>query len=225
MLARPLGYGRVGIGCMVMYDATALQTIDAVDQYHGVLGFSEGAHSEGFTFLASDTGAITDTENNGGVLRCTDVAHGLTTGQYITVTGMGDALHVGSTGVTVITVDVFDCDDIAYNSINDVGNWQRGSSLTVQDGFEGTYVFGFSCSWSSAAVLKNYKFEPVVNNVDSDEIVFESKIGTANDLASSGAGGHEMLAARDVIWLQMKGTTDNTNATLRQANFHITLVK
>ena len=224
MLSRPIKFGRVGIGCMEMYDAAALQTIDVKEQYHAVQGFSEGVHVDGFTFLASANGAITDTANNGGVLRCTDVGHGLTTGQYITQTGMGDVLHVGSTRVTVITADLYDCDDIAYNSIGDTGNWQRGSSLTLLAGYEGLYLLTTTCSWTSAGNNKNYKFELVKNNIDLDEIVFEERVGVAADLQSAAAGGHETLAVGDAIWTQVEGTTDATNLTLKHANMHLTRV-
>ena len=206
---------------MYMYDATQTITIDAVDQYHAVIGFSTGSHMSGWTFTASSTGAITDTANNGGTLRCTDVAHGLTTGQYISLTGMGDAAHVGSTAVTVIGADTFDCDDITYNSDGDTGNWQRGSSLTADTNSDGHYYLSWAASIQSAANNKNFKFELVKNNTDLDEFAAERKMAIQDDLGSIASGGIVEVTAGDVIWLQVEGTTDATNLVIEHANVHL----
>jgi hypothetical protein len=209
---------------MYLYDASAVQTINAVNQYHGVIGFSEGSCTDGTTFLASSTGAITNTANNGGVLRCTDATHGLTTGQYVTLNGMGDSAHVGTTRVTVIDTDTFDCDNITYNSAADTGSWQRGSSITVNTGYQGNYDVSLTTSYLSAGALKDYKFEIVKNATHIDEIAFERKIGTASDLGSASAGGILSLAAGDTVWIVIEGTSDTTNATLVHANMHFSKI-
>lgn len=206
-------------GGMYMYDATQVISIDAVDQYHALIGFSVCSDILGMTFTASATGAITDTANNGGTLRCTDVGHNLTTGQYVALTGMGDASHVGSTRVTVIDVDTFDCDDISYSSDDDTGSWQRGSYITVDN--DGVYSVSFSASILSAGNNKNYKIEVVKNNTDLDEIAVERKIAVANDLGALSSSGIVSASAGDVFWLQTKCTTDDTNVTIEHANLNI----
>jgi hypothetical protein len=209
---------------MFAYEASELITIDAANQYQGVTGLAEGTCDGAASFLASATGAITDTANNGGTLRCTDVGHGLTTGQYIALHGMGDAAHVGVTGVTVIDVDTFDCDDITYNSASDTGNWSRGSSMTVVSGAGGTYMLTFSASVTSAGTLKNYKFELVKNTTSLDEFAAESKVAVGGDLEPITCGGAVHLTAGDVIWLQVMGTTDASNLTIEHANVHMVRV-
>lgn len=210
-----------GLGSMYMYEATKTITINATDEYHGVEGFGAGTQISGTTFLASANGVITSTANNGGVLRCTDAGHGLTTGQYIALNGMGDALHVGTTRVTVIDASTFDCDDIAYNSAADTGFWQRGSSISIDSGFGGTYVITFSMSILSVANNKNYKFEMVKNTTDLDEFAAERKIAIQNDLGNMGASGIVSLAAGDVIWQKVENRTDSSNLVIEHANVHM----
>ena len=208
-------------GSMYVYDSAVATSIDAVDQYHAVQVFGTGTLLNGITFTAGTNGAITDTADNGGTLRCTDASHGLATGQYVTLTGMGDAAHVGSTAVTVIDANTFDCDDISHNSDNDTGNWQRGASLTVDTGHGGDFHCVFSMSFTSAGNNKNYKFELVKNTTDLDEFAAEEKVQTANDLGNASAQGTVVLNGGDVLWLQVENTTDATNLTITHGNVHL----
>lgn len=213
---------RHSIGSMFMYEAAQTITINAVNQYHAVYGFSEGVHtSAGVTFGAGATGSITDTADASTVLRCTSVGHGLTTGQYVTLTGMGDALHVGTSRVTVVDVDTFDCDDITYNSIDDTGFWSRGSSLTVQTGFGGFYQVTFSASIASFGINKDYKFEAIVNATSFDEIVIERKISTASDLGAISTSGPILLSGGDVLWMKVENTLDTSDLLIEHANMHM----
>lgn len=213
---------RISSGCMYMYEAAQVITIDAVSQYHPVIGLGQDGMNNGVTYLAHATGSITDTEDNGStLLRCTDVGHNLTTGQKIALTGMGDVAHAGFTSVTVITADVFDCDNISWNSDSDTGTWTRGSSLTVGTGHGGIYVITFSASILSAANNKNYRFEFVKNVTPEDTIAVERKIAVLNDLGSISTGGLTKLVGGDVIWVSVKGTTDATNLSIEHMNVHM----
>ena len=206
---------------MVMYEDAQLITIDDQDQYHGVVGYSASVINDGVTFLASDTGAITDTANNGGVLRCTSATHNLTTGQYVTLTGMGDAAHVGITRVTVIDPNTFDCDDITYNSDDDTGTWTRGSSLTVDTGHGGLYKISFSASMSSVAVSQIVKIEIYINATETDEIVSERKIATGGDLGALGSLGYAHLTGGDIVWLAIMNKSSGGNFTIEHSNVSI----
>lgn len=210
---------RKSSGCMYMYEAAEPVVIDAQDQYHAVQGFQPNGCNDGVTFLASATGSVTDTANNGGVLRCTDAGHGLSTGQYITLTGMGDAAHVGSSRVTVIDVDTFDCDNIVYNSIGDTGTWIRGSSLTINTGHGGTYQIGYSFSMYSVANNRNVRVEVVKNVTDLDEMASERKIAVLNDLGVLSSGNLVGLVGGDTVWMQLKNTTAATDFAIEHANF------
>lgn len=205
---------------MYTYEDTELITINTTSEYHAITGFSAGSSCDGATFLASATGAITDTANNGGVLRCTDVGHGLTTGQYITLNGMGDIAHNGVTRVTVIDVDTFDADNIVYSSDNDTGSWQRGSSLTIDPGHGGIYTGGFAITANSAAANKNFKFEVYGNATPYDEFAVEALFPNNSKNAVS-SGGIGLLEAGTVMWLATENTTDSTNITIVHANLHL----
>ncbi len=209
------------IGSMYMYEADHTIELDDADTYQAVTGFLEGSVIEGFTFLASATGVITDTENNGGVLRCTDAAHGLTTGQYVTLHGMGDSDHDSDTRVTVISASVFDCDDIAYNSADDTGKWTRGSSLTVNTGGAGNYQLSYSASVRAEDNGKRFKIELVKNTSHLDESATWRKIANGNDVGNLASGCTEYLADGDVIWVQVKNTDDASDLIYDYANVNI----
>lgn len=216
-----MSYSKKGGASMYMYEASELITINTANVYHAVTGFSAGSVNSAATFTASSTGAITDTENNGsGVLRCTDVGHGLTTGQFITINGMGDAAHNGITGVTVIDANTFDADDIAYNSDSDTGEWQRGSSLTIKSGFGGSFSGGFSITGAAASANKNFKFEVYGGTTPFDEFAVEALFPNSNynNVGSNGIGN---LLAGTVLWIAVENTTDAANITIEHANLSL----
>lgn len=206
---------------MHMYEAAQEIVINTVSQYHMVYGFHAGA-CNGWTFNGDDkSGAITDTENNGGVLRCTDVGHGLTTGDIISLTGMGNVLHNGVTAVTVISADVFDCDDIVYNSIDDTGTWNEGSYLEAGAGVDGVYFCSFSASVDADANNKIAKFEFRKNATEIDTVVAERKFAIGDDVGSVSACGLVSISAGDRISLTIEGKTDTTNFDFEHANINL----
>jgi len=209
-----------GGASMYMYEATELITINTADVYHAVTGFTAGSVNSAATFLESATGSITDTEDNSTVLRCTDVAHGLTTGQYITLNGMGDVAHNGITRVTVISEDVFDADDITYNSDDDTGSWQRGSSLTIKDGFGGAFSGGFSLSATAAVANKDFKFEIYGGTTAFDEFAVEA-VFPNNTINNVGSGGIGNLPSGTVMWMAVKNASDTANITIKHANLNM----
>ena len=207
-------------GSMYIYDSAVATDINTTSVYHALRGFSAGSILDGITFGAGSTGAITDTASNGGVLRCTDVGHGLTTGDYLTLTGMGDALHDGTTQVTVIGVDTFDCDDISWNSDADTGTWYQGSYLEIDEGNGGSFHVTWGMSASVAVANKTFKFELVKNTTDLDEFAAERKFGST-DLGVLGGSGQAELSEGDRLWMQVKNTSDTTNFTIKHANMGI----
>jgi len=215
-----MSYRKDGRGSMYLYNATQTVTINTASVYHAVIGLLEGSVDGAFTYLASATGAITDTADNSGTLRCTDVGHGLTTGQIVTLNGMGDAAHNGVTAVTVITEDVFDCDDITYNSASDTGSWQRGSSLTVNPGFGGHYSGGFSVSGNIGTANKNIKIEVYGNTTAFDEFAAE-RVFSVTGYGVMASGGIGFLVPGDIIWVAIENTTDTTDFVIRHMNLHL----
>ena len=207
-------------GNMYIYESATVIDINTANVYHALNGFSAGSILAGITHQAGSTGAITDTEDNGGTLRCTDVGHGLSTGAYITQTGMGDAAQNGVTRVTVISVDIYYCDDIAYNSIDDTGTWYQGSYLEVDNGNSGRFVISWSMSAFVAVANKTFKFELVKNTTDLDEFAAERKFGST-DLGVLAGSGLVDLVEGDRLWMQAKNISDTTNFTIKHANIGI----
>ena len=151
------------------------------------------------------------------------MGHGLTTGDYICTHGMADALHVGTTRVTVIGVDTFDCDDISYNGVDAGGNWSKGDSLTVDAGSDGTYIVSFATScYSPDGNNKTFKIEMVKNTTDLDEFALERKFGIQTDVGAMGTSGIVALVAGDKVWMKVKNVdADTSDITFKHANLHM----
>lgn len=200
-------------GGMYLYDSATSVSITAGQQYHAVGVFIAQSDLEGLTFGAGSTGAITSTADNGGVLRCTDAAHGLATGDYVCLHNMADAAHVGTTKVTVIDVDTFDCDNITYNSAADTGSWSQGDYLQVSPGASGHWQIGWSASQSSPdAANKTFKIECVKNTTDIDEGATERKFGIQNDVGVVASASNILdLVAGDRIWMQVQNVAADTS--------------
>lgn len=214
-------YKKAGIGGVYLYEGSQTITINTVSVYHAVIGLLESSVGGAVTYKVSLVGSITDTANNGGVLRCTDATHGLDDGDYVTLNGMGDALHNGVTRVSVIDGNTFDCDDITYNSINDTGSWQRGTSMKIKDGFGGVYDGAFTVTARSAVASKNFKFEVYANTTAFDEFAWERLFGNTG-YGVGASGGIGLLKTGDVLWMAVENTTDTQDCIIRHANLHIT---
>lgn len=210
-------------GSMYTYENAVPTTIRETSVYQAIEIFESGSIMHGTTFTEGSNGEITDTADNGsGLLRCTDVAHGLTTGQYITLTGMGDAAHSGETAVTVIDEDTFDCDDISWNSDDDTGYWQRGAFITIDTGHGGTFVVSYSASLSAAAANKDIKIEIAKNLDNLDEFATECRLTTANVMQNLSSSAPVKLVGGDVVWLKIKNLTDTSDITIKNGNIHLT---
>lgn len=220
-LSLPLNFGYDTSGCLFLYDSAVEQVISTTDLYHAVIGMGPNSCTEGVTYITSLSGAITSTANNGGVLRVTDATHGLDTGNFVTLVGMGDALHNGVTAVTVIDPNTFDCDDIVYNSDADTGIWHRGDGIVIDAKHDNRVGIDWSASFTSDGNLKNYQLECFQNTTELNEFVGERKVGTGGDLGNASAGGIVDLVAGDVLWFAIKCTNDTTTATIKHCNVHL----
>jgi hypothetical protein len=213
---------------MFLYNSATSVTITAGQQYHAVGVFGAQSDLEGLSFGAGSTGAITSTADNGGVLRCTDATHGLSTGDYICLHNMGDAAHVGKTAVTVIDVDTFDCDNITYNSAADTGSWSQGDYLQVLPGASGHWEIGWSASMSSPdAANKTFKLECVHNVTDIDEGATQRKFGIQNDVGvvASASSILEMVAG-DRAWMQVQNVeVDTSDVSFLHAHMFMVRIK
>ena len=199
--------------------ATVITTVN--DPVALELGAS--SHLKDFTFVAGSNGVITDTANNSGTLRITDVAHGLLTGDIVTINGLATASQNGITAITRIDDDTFDCDDITFATIDETGTWQMGSYLLAPTGSASDYRIMFSSSATSAGANKTFTIE-VMNLISThDDAIVERKF-SSTDIGSMSTGGLITIADADRIWVAITGITDATNLTLKHFNMSLNRV-
>ncbi len=194
-------------------------TITTKDDPVALEGFSS-SHLVDFTFVASKNGVITDTANNSGTLRITDVAHGLITGDIVTINGLATPAQNGTTVITRITDDAFDCDDITFVTIDETGTWQMGSYLLTPTGGAGTYTALMTNSATPGGTNKTYLIQLCIGNVAQVDAKAERKFGAA-DIGAFPVGGFITLADADRIWLSVTNLTDTTDITFKHANLSL----
>ncbi len=179
-----------------------------------------GDHLKDFTFVAGANGVITDTANNGGLLRITDVAHGLVTGDIVSINGLATAAQNGITVITRIDDDTFDCVDISFATIDETGTWQMGAYLLTPTGGAGDYRIMFTSSVLSASANKTYTIQAMIGTSEDDGLFAEVRLASA-DVSEMAFGGIHTLAVADRLWVCINGLTDGTNITLKHFNLSI----
>lgn len=199
-------------------NGTATLITDASKPVALEIGASD--HLKDFTFQAGANGVITDTANNGGVLRITDVGHGRVTGDIVTINGLATASQNGITKVTRIDDDTFDCDDLTFATIDETGTWQMGSYLLVPTGGAGDYRIQFTATVTSASANKTYTTQLVVGTTLDAPMISEVRLAST-DVSLMGFGGIHTLAVADRVWISINGLTDGTNITLKHFNLSL----
>ena len=208
-------------GEMYMYENTTAETVNTNNVYKAVRNFSTGVVS-GFTFSAGSTGPIASVADYSGTVAgtvlVTDVAHGLVTGNIVTIGGTTD--YNGTFSITKVTNDTFYITETYVNS--QTGNWYKPSSLTANTGSAGTYRLSFNITADSAAAGETYKMEANKNVTALDNIASERNFSTGADYGQLTASGLVTLADGDVVWLSFKQSSPGTDSlTIRHANINL----
>jgi len=210
-----------GLAEMFVVDNAVELVINSQDKVHaaklGVAGkLVDFTHGDG------STGTIANTANNGGgLLRITDVAHGLSTGDIVTITGLSTAAQNDVTTITKIDNDTFDCDDISFVTASETGTWDQGSRLIVGVDGGGTYAAVFSATASSASANNTFRFHVLVNTTKQEKLRTENRFGNT-DIQSISATGLIDVIAGDIIWFGAEnvGGTANLLAVHANVNLH-----
>jgi len=217
----PLTY--ITYGEMYEYENTVPTTIGTINVYHAVNDFIAGALS-GFTFVAGIEGTIASVANyNGtvaGTILITDVAHGLATGDIITIHATTN--YNGTYSITKVTNDTFYVTK-AYVS-SQTGDWAMGAYLRCSTGSDGVYRVSQSNTSFPANSNELFKFELNKNTTPLDNTASSNKYGTGGDYQNTGASGLVSLVAGDRIWLSTKNQTSGADITVRHANVNLTKV-
>ncbi len=184
------------------------------------LELGAGDHLKDFTFVAGSNGVITDTANNSGTLRITDVAHGLITGDIVTINGLTTASQNGLTIITRIDDDTFDCQNLTFATVDETGTWQMGAYLLVPTGGAGDYRLNFTATVTSASANKTYTAQLLVGTTEDDALLSEVRLAST-DVSMMGFGGIHTLAVADRVWVCVIGLTDGTNITFKHLNLSL----
>lgn len=203
-----------------IHENATVTPINTVSVPHAVQGVGSVlvAPTNGFTFSSGSTGAITNTANNGGILRITDVGHGLSTGDIVTITGLATAAQNNITQITRIGNDTFDCDDIAFATAGETGNWYKGDALIANTGADGIYSLSFNGFGISSGVNKVFEFELAQNSTLIEVLESRRFFATSSDYGSFSAQGMVTVTAGDIISFIIIGITDTTDFTITHLN-------
>ena len=206
---------------MYEYENTNATTIGTQNVYHAVNDLVAGSLN-GFTFVSGIEGTIASVANyNGtvaGTILITDVAHGLATGDIITIHSTTN--YNGTYTITKVTNDTFYVTK-AYVS-SQTGDWAMGAYLRCSTGSDGVYRLTFNNTSLPASNNETFKFELNKNTTPLDNIANSNKYGTAGDYKSMSASGLASLVAGDRIWLSTRNETSGADITVRHANINIT---
>jgi len=163
-----------------------------------------------FSFDAGDTGGITVfanyTETVAGTVLVTSEAHGLSTGNIITIRGTTN--YNGIFSVTVVDVNSFYITD-TWVADDGASDWDRGTSLTCLKA--GTYASYWRMNTGpDAACTLTWKAN--INTTPHCRSVAEKKMAI-NDYDSCSSSCLLQLVAGDIVWLsvQSDSTADITN--------------
>jgi hypothetical protein len=202
-----------------MYDAAQTVTINTTSIYHLVPGFSTGL-VDGFTFLASATGAITVfADGGGGLVTVTSAGHGLADGQIVSITGT-----TNYNGVFVVqnkTTDTFQITD-TWVADDATGTWDRGSSLRADIGSDGIYYAALNVSANSAVAAKEFRTE-IFKNASGQDNISTLRDYTSVNVGNSAASGTFSITVGDYITVATKNNTDTNNLVIDTAS--LTLIR
>lgn len=208
---------------MYVYENAIATVIGTQNVYHAIAGSGlvTGLLS-GFTFVQGLNGTIASVADyNGtvaGTVLITDVAHGLTTGDIVTIHSTTD--YNGTFSITKVTNDTFYITE-TYTS-SQTGDWSMGAYLRCSTGSDGIYKISMSNTALSAVSNETFKFELNKNTTMLDNTAASRKFGTNGDYGSLGSTGLVSLVAGDRIWLSVRNETSGANITVRHCNINIT---
>ena len=201
----------------------ATEVCQSADEWHGMFNANINASAphltQGFIFTAGKEGVIASVADNGsGDIRVTDVAHGLLTGDYITIQA-SVAAYTGIQTVTKITDDTFDCVGETY-SATATGTWQMGSYLRVSH--TGLLRGVWNCSFSqSLNNTQTSQITPVINTTISTKALASRLLTNNTDVGSVGGNGLMQFTSSDRIWFVCKSTSAQTlTFTTRNVSIH-----
>jgi len=206
---------------MFVYESAVATVIHDTDVYQALHGiFSDGdTNSNGWSFSAGNEGIITTyADAGGGQVTVTSATHGLSTGDYITISNTTN--YNGAFQVANALTNTFEITD-TWVADDAQGNWEMGDQLIAGNNSAGWYHICYNMSSTSAGNNKNYRFELMKNTTMLDQSASERRIGVAGDWGVLAGCEIEQIAVGDVLSYLVKNTTDSTDMTVRHANVNL----
>jgi len=190
------------------------------DEYQALTANVVTGLQNGFTYAAGLLGEVASiADGTGGLIAVTDVGHGLSAGDMITMNGHTDSAYNGIFEVmTVPTANVFTV--TATYTATDTGYWQKGASLKVNAGGAGTYKGTWASTGIAASNGQTVDFCPVVNTTPAAAACARRTFSNA-DYGSFGGTEIVTLAVDDIIWFVMRNTTSDGNVTIRTLDLNL----
>lgn len=195
-------------------------TISTANVVHAWLDAAtvQGETKGSLGFNAGSTGTITATADN-TILRCTDVAHGLSTGDIVTLVDMADAAHNGVTTITKIDDDTFDCDDITYNGADAGGLWRQGDYFEILPGGSGIYQALMTGSITKGVGSSSLSEVGLYVNTTLEHKIQRQL--TSTDTGAFPLSGLIDLNVGDRIWIGITNVTTTNTLKIGEASFHL----
>ena len=164
----------------------------------------------GLELVAGETQAITAfADGGGGEVTVTSAGHGLSAGDYITISGTtnyNDVYEVQSVdGNNFNITETFNGDDAT-------GDYHRGTAGCVSAGGGGKYLYIWTVSFEAAAANKDFEFDIYVNTTPTTPVDHEFTAGATRTTIN----GQQILEleAGDCLSFALRNTTDNSNITI-----------
>ena len=214
---------------MYLFENAVEASVEAVDQWHGAGGQSAGSLS-GWTFEEAAVATISSFDDYSGTVAgtikaTTSAAHGFTTGDPICLVGPNIAIGGANEYAGVVTVTVVDADEFYFTD----PDWNATTTaiailpdrLVAGPTAFGTYLVHGAGSFTSAGNDKEYDLAAFINSTQSEMINVRVYSKNASEYSTVAGSGTATIAVGDVLWLGLRGNTDDTNATLRNANTFI----
>lgn len=215
-----VGWKQVGtahFANMLIHANSTATEINTVNIAHFIQGLFIDEISEDFTFAVGSTGPISAfADAGGGQVTVSDTAHGLSTGDVVSISGTtsyNDVFTIANalTDTYEIT-DTFVADDAT-------GNWYKGDSVTADAGSAGIYTVSWSAFGLSAGNNKDFRFNVYKNSTSQNSLESKRRFQSSVDIGDIDGGGIISIADGDIITFAITGLTDTTNFTFE----HISL--
>ena len=207
-------------GEMYDYENATAVVIGEMNVYHAINTIGTTGLCKGWTFKAGITGPIATfaTYDGGAATLCTDVAHGLLSGEIVTISNSTN--YNGAHVVTVIDPDNFTI-PVAYVAEAGGPIWIRGSSLKADVWSAGIYKITWGTTCFPTGANDNYKVEPNLNTTYLDNMAASMRLTIAADRINMSGSGLVTVAEGDYIWFTTRNETAVSNITFRHFNCSI----